>query len=35
MEESPYHIYGKLPLPTRNHNIRYVPTSRMSIGDWD
>jgi hypothetical protein len=30
-EESPYQIYGRMPLPTRG----YVPTPRMYIGEWD
>ncbi|KAL7039258.1 hypothetical protein ACKWTF_009847 [Chironomus riparius] len=30
-EESPYQIYGRMPLPTRG----YVAQPRMYVGDWD
>lgn len=31
-EESPYQIYGRMPLPTRG----YVPTPRgLYVGEWD
>lgn len=30
-EESPYQIYGRIPMPTRG----YIAPPRMYVGDWD